>query len=69
MKGDLAAAGERLALVTQLPPDLRISTITGYLEDMDALLQDHRSGAAKEAAGLREQIAAFTAPITAGLTG
>jgi hypothetical protein len=52
MKGDLAAAGERLALVTQLPPDLRISTITGYLKDMEAL-QDHRFGAVQEAAGMR----------------
>jgi hypothetical protein len=69
MKGDLAAAGERLALVTQLPPDLRISTITGYLKDMDALLQDHRFGSVQEAAGMRDQIAAFTTPVVAGASG
>lgn len=69
MKGDLAAADERLELVTSLPPDLRISTITGYLEDMDALLQGHRFAGIQQAAGMREQIAAFTTPVTAGAKG
>jgi len=69
MQGDLAAAAERLEVVTQLPPDLRISTITGYLEDMDALLQGHRFAGVAQAAGMRDQIAAFTAPVTAGTAG
>jgi len=69
MKGDLTAAGERLALVTRLPPDRRISTITGYLKDMDALLRDRRFAGIQQAAGMREQIAAFTAPVPAGALG
>jgi transcriptional regulator with XRE-family HTH domain len=69
MKGDLPAASERLTQVTQLPPDLRISTITGYLEDMDALLRGHRFAGIQEAAGMREQIAAFIAPVRPGEQG
>ena len=69
MKGDLGAAGERLELVTSLPPDLRISTITGYLEDMDALLQGHRFAGIRQAASMHEQIAAFTTSVTAGAQG
>jgi transcriptional regulator with XRE-family HTH domain len=66
MKRDLTAAGERLAAVTQLPPNLRISTITGYLKDMDALLRDHQFAGNQQAAGMREQITTFTAPVAAG---
>lgn len=69
MKGDLAAADERLELVTRLPPDLRISTITGYLEEMDALLRDHRFAGIQQAASMHEQIAAFTTPVTPGAEG
>lgn len=69
MKGDLAAADERLELVTRLPPDLRISTITSYLEDMDALLQGYRFAGIRQAASMHEQIAAFTTPVTAGAEG
>jgi hypothetical protein len=69
MKGDLTAASERLALVTQLPPDLRISTITGYLQDMDALLRACRFTGVQQAAGMRDQIAAFTRPVAAGAGG
>ena len=66
MKGDLPAASERLTQVAELPPDLRISTITGYLEDMDALLRGHRFDNVQQAADMREQIAAFIAPATPG---
>jgi hypothetical protein len=66
MKGDLPAAGERLTQVTQLPPDLRISTITGYLEDMDALLRGHRFAGIQQATDMREQITAFITPATPG---
>jgi hypothetical protein len=59
MKGDLAAAAERLALVASLPPELRIATVTGYLRDMDALLRDRQLDSAQEACGMREQIAWF----------
>jgi hypothetical protein len=69
MTGDLTAAGERLALVTQLPPDLRISTITGYLKDMDALLRDRQFASVQQAADLRDQIATFTTPVTPGASG
>ena len=69
MKGDLPAADQRLTQVTELPPDLRISTITGYLEDMDALLRGHRFASIQRAADMREQIATFIAPTTPGAKG
>jgi len=66
MRGDLPAASERLEQVAQLPPELRISTITGYLEDMDALLRGHRFAGIQQAADMREQIAAFITPAVSG---
>lgn len=66
MKSDLAAACERLAQVAQLPPDLRISTIIGYMDDMDTLLRGHRFAGNQQAADMREQIAAFITPATPG---
>jgi hypothetical protein len=68
MNGDLTAAASQLGLVTQLPADLRISTITGYLDDMDTQLRDRRFAAAPQAASMREQIAAFRAPARTGAT-
>ena len=68
MNGDLTAAASQLGLVTQLPADLRISTITGYLDDMDTQLKDHRFTAAPQAASMRAQIAAFSTPATTGAT-
>ena len=59
MKGDLAAAAERLALVASLPPELRITTGPGSLRDMDVLLRDRRLGRTQEAGSMREQIAWF----------
>jgi transcriptional regulator with XRE-family HTH domain len=67
MKGDLAAAAEQLALVAQLPSDMRISTITGYLEDMDTLLRSRRFADIRQAADMREQITAFITPVTVGV--
>ena len=69
MRGDLPAASERLEQVAQLSPELRISTITGYLEDMDALLRGHRFAGIQQAADLREQIAAFITPAVSGAQG
>lgn len=56
LKDDLDGAGERLALVLQLPPELRIATVTGYLQDMDALLRDRPLSHAGQAVMMREQI-------------
>jgi transcriptional regulator with XRE-family HTH domain len=68
MNGDLTAAASQLGLVTLLPAGLRISTITGYLDDMDTELRDCRFAAAPQAASMREQIAAFSTPAMAGTT-
>jgi hypothetical protein len=36
---------------------------------MDALRRDHRFAGIQQAASMREQIAAFTTPVTAGAEG
>jgi hypothetical protein len=61
MKGDLDAASGQLDAVMKLDPPYRISTITGYLADMDTLLARRRFASEKNAAGMRDQIRVFTA--------
>jgi len=60
MKGDLDAADEQLNAVVTLPPQFRISTITGYLADMDSLLKQRRFGGAGTAQDMQERIRVFT---------
>jgi hypothetical protein len=66
MKGDLAAADAELDEVTGLGPDMRISTITGYLEDMDTILANRRFTGARQATDMRERIRAFNRPAAIG---
>lgn len=61
MKGDVDAASGQLGAVMNLDPPYRISTITGYLADMDTLLARRRFAGDKKAADMREQIRLFTA--------
>jgi len=60
MKGDLDAADEQLNAVVTLPPQFRISTITGYLADMDSLLKQRRFGGAGTAQAMQERSRVFT---------
>jgi hypothetical protein len=61
IKGDLDAAAGQVGAVVRLEPPFRISTITGYLADMDSLLRQRRFAGSPQAQELREQIRAFTA--------
>ena len=61
IRGDLDAADRQLGAVVMLEPPFRISTITGYLADMDSLLRQRRFAASAQAQELREQIRVFTA--------
>ena len=61
IKGDLDAAAGQLSAVVTLEPPFRISTITGYLADMDSLLRQRRFAGSAQAPDLREQIRVFTA--------
>ena len=60
IKGDLDSAAGQLSLVSTLAPEFRISTITGYMTDMDSLLKQPRFRNEEKARDLREQIRAFT---------
>jgi hypothetical protein len=61
IKGDLDAAAGQLSAVVTLEPPFRISTITGYLADMDSLLRQRRFTASAQAREMREQIRVFAA--------
>lgn len=61
IKGDLDAAASQAGAVFTLEPPFRISTITGYLADMDSLLRQRRFARSAQAQELREQIRVFTA--------
>jgi hypothetical protein len=61
IKGDLDAAARQVGAVFTLEPPFRISTITGYLADMDSLLRQRRFARSAQAQGLREHIRVFTA--------
>jgi hypothetical protein len=61
MKGDIDAAASNLGEVLALAPAFRISTVTGYLADLDSRLAQRRFAASAAASQLREQIASFTA--------
>jgi len=68
MKGDIEAAAWQLGEVLTLAPAFRITTVTGYLADMNRRLAQRRFAAVGSAMELREQIAAFTAAAAPGIT-
>ncbi len=60
MMGDLHGAAEQIAPVMSMPPEFRTSTVTNYLVELDARLDDRRFHGSDAAATLREQIRDFT---------
>jgi hypothetical protein len=64
----LAADGDGLAtwISSSDTTDEAVDRIGQTVEDMDALLRGHRFAGIQQAASMREQIAAFTTPVTAG---
>jgi hypothetical protein len=61
LKNSLDDAAAQLAPVLELPPELRIQTVTGYLDEIDAMLAAQRFAGSSLGAGLRQQISEFTA--------
>jgi hypothetical protein len=43
-----------------MPPEFRITTVTGWLAELDDRLTSNRYGHSQAASGLRQQIHAFT---------
>jgi tetratricopeptide (TPR) repeat protein len=64
MKNALDGAAEEVTPVLDLHPNLRIDTVTGYLRDLDQLLDQSRFSGSKAAAELREQIREFNSTAT-----
>ena len=61
LKDSLDGATAELAPVLELPPELRIHTVTGYLDEIDAMLAAPRFADSSLGAGLRQQISEFNA--------
>lgn len=53
-------AASQLRPVLELPPEQRIRTVTGYLDEADRMLRDRRFAGSRICAELREQILEFT---------
>lgn len=70
MKADVEAASMQLDGVFALAPAFRITTMTGYLAELDSRLAQRRFRDVSAASDLREQIAVFSAAADpAALTG
>ena len=59
MLGDLDGAIEQVSPVMGMPPEFRVATVTSYLIDLDARLDEHRFRGSSAAGALREQIREF----------
>jgi hypothetical protein len=59
MMDSLDGAAAQLSPVLELTPELRINTITGYLESLSAMLAQPRYAGSGLAVRLREQIREF----------
>lgn len=59
LKDSLDGAVDELAGVLELPPEQRIRTITGYVEEVGGMLAARRFAGSPVAAGLSEQISEF----------
>jgi hypothetical protein len=66
LKDSLDGAAEQLAPVLELPPDQRIRTVTGYLEEAAAMLEDRRFTGSSTGAALRERITEFISAAAGG---
>jgi hypothetical protein len=62
LKDSLDGAAEQLGPVLELPPDQRISTVTGYLDEIGGMLRADRFAGSPRAGALMEQIMEFSAP-------
>jgi hypothetical protein len=61
LKNSLDGAAAELAPVLKLTAELRIQTVTGYLDEVGAMLAAPRFAGSSLGAGLRQQISAFNA--------
>ena len=59
MKGSLDGTVEQVTPVLTLPPELRLATVTGYMENLDRRLNQPRFQRSKIAIELRQQIREF----------
>jgi hypothetical protein len=66
MKDSPDAAADHIAPVLDLPAELRISTVTGYLLKLNSLLWQPRYAGIEAASGLRHQISAFISSSPSG---
>ena len=60
MMDSLDGAAAQVASMLELPPELRINTVTGYLANLDRMLGQPRFACSRLAAGLRQQIREFS---------
>jgi len=59
LKDSLDAAAAQLRPVLELPTELRIQTVTGYLEEVGAMLAEPPFAGSSLSSGLRDQISEF----------
>lgn len=59
LKDSVDGAAEELAGVLELPPEQRIRTVTGYLDEVGGMLEARRFAGSPVAVGLSEQIGEF----------
>lgn len=64
-KDSLDGAASQLRPVLEVPPEQRIRTVTGYLDEADRMLRDRRFAGSTICTGLREQIREFTSVTSA----
>jgi len=69
LKDSLDGAAGQLGPVLELPPDQRISTVTGYLDQVSGMLQTPRFDGSPLAVQLSEQIREFTSAGATATTG
>jgi hypothetical protein len=59
-RGDLDAAIDTIVPVLDIPPDLRVATVTAYTDNLARRLNDPRLRRARAVAALRSQIREFS---------
>jgi hypothetical protein len=60
MQDSLDGAAAQITPVLELPAEMRIETVTGYLRTLDQMLSQPRFAGSGQAAVLRQQISDFT---------
>ena len=61
LKDSLDGAVAQLAPVLELPPEMRIRTVTGYLQEIEEMLAAPRFDGSALGVGVRRQIVEFNA--------